>query len=102
MTVLSYLPSRDDDIRTSFNLMEAGGPSTPSKTNRMIPSESDAIKGEINPLLSDCPGCFRGATCDGTVCNPLLPHYSFYNSCHDVDDVIQADIIAHLHVALRE
>lgn len=26
--------------------MEAGGPSTPTKSSRMIPSESDAIKGE--------------------------------------------------------
>lgn len=39
-----YLPSREQDIRTTYNLME--GPSTPSKVSRMIPTESDAIKGE--------------------------------------------------------
>lgn len=40
-----YIPLREDDIRTTYNLMEASGSSTPSKASRMIPSESDAIKG---------------------------------------------------------
>ncbi len=41
-----FVPSRDTgDLRTSYNLMEESGPSTPSR-NRVIPSESDAAKGE--------------------------------------------------------
>jgi hypothetical protein len=41
-----FVPSRDaGDLRTSYNLMEESGPSTPSR-NRVIPSESDAAKGE--------------------------------------------------------
>lgn len=40
-----FVPSRDTgDMRTSYHLMDEGGPSTPSK-NRIIPSESDALKG---------------------------------------------------------
>lgn len=40
-----FVPSRDSgDIRTSFHLLDEGGPSTPSR-NRIIPSESDAQKG---------------------------------------------------------
>lgn len=40
-----FVPSRDaGDMRTSYHLMDEGGPSTPSK-NRIIPSESDALKG---------------------------------------------------------
>lgn len=39
-----YLPSRDQDIRTSYNLME--GPPNLYPISRMIPTESDAIKGE--------------------------------------------------------
>lgn len=42
-----FVPSRDSgNMRTSFHLMEEGGPSTPSK-NRIIPSESDALKGKF-------------------------------------------------------
>lgn len=43
-----FVPSRDaGDMRTSYHLMdEGGGPSTPSK-NRIIPSESDALKGAL-------------------------------------------------------
>ena len=47
-----FVPSKDSgDLRTSYHLMEegGGGPSTPSKS-RIIPSESDALKGEY-PLL---------------------------------------------------
>jgi cell division cycle 20-like protein 1 (cofactor of APC complex) len=40
-----FVPSRDTgDMRTSYHLMDEGGPSTPSK-HRIIPSESDALKG---------------------------------------------------------
>ncbi|RXW11694.1 hypothetical protein EST38_g14162 [Candolleomyces aberdarensis] len=46
-----FVPSRDSgDIRTSFHLLEEGGPSTPSK-NRIIPSESDAQKGVCRALV---------------------------------------------------
>ena len=43
-----FVPSKDaGDLRTSYHLMEEGGvPSTPSK-NRIIPSESDALKGVL-------------------------------------------------------
>ena len=41
-----FIPSRDaGDLRTSYNLMEEGGPSTPSR-HRVMPTESDAAKGE--------------------------------------------------------
>ena len=45
-----FVPSKDSgDLRTSYHLMEegGGGPSTPSKS-RIIPSESDALKGEYS------------------------------------------------------
>jgi cell division cycle 20-like protein 1, cofactor of APC complex len=42
-----FVPSRDTgDMRTSYNLLDESGPSTPSKS-RMIPSESDALKGDF-------------------------------------------------------
>jgi len=44
-----FVPSKDSgDLRTSYHLMEegGGGPSTPSKS-RIIPTESDALKGEF-------------------------------------------------------
>jgi cell division cycle 20-like protein 1, cofactor of APC complex len=42
-----FVPSRDTgDMRTSYHLMDEGGPLTPSK-NRIIPSESDALKGAL-------------------------------------------------------
>jgi len=45
-----FVPSRDaGDLRTSYNLMEESGPSTPSR-NRGIPTESDAAKGK-RPVL---------------------------------------------------
>jgi cell division cycle 20-like protein 1 (cofactor of APC complex) len=47
-----FVPSKDlGDLRTSYHLMEEGGgaSTTPSKS-RIIPSESDALKGEY--LLS--------------------------------------------------
>ncbi|KAH6910187.1 quinon protein alcohol dehydrogenase-like superfamily [Coprinopsis sp. MPI-PUGE-AT-0042] len=47
-----FVPSRDaGDIRTSFHLLEEGGPSTPSK-NRIIPSESDAQKEQANSMFN--------------------------------------------------
>ncbi|KAF8058675.1 WD40-repeat-containing domain protein [Lyophyllum atratum] len=47
-----FVPSRDTgDMRTSFHLMDEGGPSTPSK-NRIIPSESDALKEQANAIFS--------------------------------------------------
>lgn len=48
-----FVPSKDSgDLRTSYHLMEegGGGPSTPSKS-RIIPSESDALKGQPSPFL---------------------------------------------------
>lgn len=47
-----FVPSRDTgDMRTSYNLMdEPAGPSTPSKT-KIIPTESDAVKGELSLLF---------------------------------------------------
>jgi cell division cycle 20-like protein 1, cofactor of APC complex len=47
-----FVPSKDSgDLRTSYHLMEeGGGPSTPSKS-RIIPSESDALKGELLLLV---------------------------------------------------
>lgn len=45
-----FVPSRDGgDLRTSYNLMEENGPSTPSR-NRVIPTESDAAKGKRSVL----------------------------------------------------
>ncbi|PPQ96407.1 hypothetical protein CVT26_005008 [Gymnopilus dilepis] len=39
-----FVPSKDSgDLRTSYHLLEEGGPCTPSK-NRIIPTESDALK----------------------------------------------------------
>lgn len=47
-----FVPSRDNgDMRTSYHLRDEGGPSTPSK-NRIIPSESDALKGVCHCELS--------------------------------------------------
>jgi cell division cycle 20-like protein 1 (cofactor of APC complex) len=49
-----FVPSRDvGDMRTSYHLIDDAGPSTPSK-NRIIPSESDALKG-ARPWLSPFP-----------------------------------------------
>jgi len=47
-----FVPSKDaGDLRTSYHLMDEGGtPTTPSK-NRIIPSESDALKGPLSLLL---------------------------------------------------
>ena len=51
-----FVPSRDaGDLRTSYNLMEESGPSTPSR-NRVIPTESDAAKGKRSvPISSRIP-----------------------------------------------
>ncbi|THH20489.1 hypothetical protein EW146_g883 [Bondarzewia mesenterica] len=47
-----FVPSRDSgDMRTSYNLMEESGPSTPSK-NKIIPTESDAVKEQANALFT--------------------------------------------------
>ncbi|PFH48551.1 hypothetical protein AMATHDRAFT_5693 [Amanita thiersii Skay4041] len=47
-----FVPSRDSgDMRTSYHLMEETGPSTPSK-NRIIPSESDALKEQANAIFN--------------------------------------------------
>jgi len=55
-----FVPSRDaGDLRTSYNLMEESGPSTPSR-NRAIPTESDAAKG-TRSLLSFLPFPFAGS-----------------------------------------
>ncbi|EJD08195.1 WD40 repeat-like protein [Fomitiporia mediterranea MF3/22] len=48
-----FVPSRDEgDIRTSYNLMDDGGPQTPSRTHRMIPTESDALREQANTLFN--------------------------------------------------
>jgi cell division cycle 20-like protein 1 (cofactor of APC complex) len=49
-----FVPSKDTgDMRTSYHLMEEGGaPLTPSKS-RIIPLESDALKGQYLVLLLD-------------------------------------------------
>lgn len=47
-----FVPSRDaGDMRTSYHLIDEAGPSTPSK-NRIIPSESDALKEQANALFN--------------------------------------------------
>ncbi|KAF9819546.1 hypothetical protein IEO21_02010 [Rhodonia placenta] len=47
-----FVPSRDaGDIRTAYHLMDGGAPSTPSK-NRIIPTESDALKEEANSIFT--------------------------------------------------
>ncbi|TFK21948.1 WD40 repeat-like protein [Coprinopsis marcescibilis] len=47
-----FVPSRDaGDMRTSYHLLEEGGPSTPSKT-RIIPTESDALKEQANTMFT--------------------------------------------------
>jgi cell division cycle 20-like protein 1 (cofactor of APC complex) len=52
-----FVPSRDaGDMRTSYHLMDEGGPSTPSK-NRIIPSESDALKGASRLSMRDWVLC---------------------------------------------
>ncbi|KAF8901903.1 WD40 repeat-like protein [Gymnopilus junonius] len=47
-----FVPSKDlGDLRTSYHLMDDGGPSTPSK-NRIIPTESDALKEQANAIFN--------------------------------------------------
>ncbi|KAH9888320.1 WD40 repeat-like protein [Cubamyces lactineus] len=47
-----FVPNRDaGDMRTSYHLMDGGTPSTPSK-NRMIPTESDALKEQANAIFN--------------------------------------------------
>ncbi|KAI5884964.1 WD40 repeat-like protein [Schizophyllum commune H4-8] len=47
-----FIPSREeDDLMTSYHLKD-GGPSTPSKKSRIIPSESDALKEQANTLFT--------------------------------------------------
>lgn len=50
-----FVPSRDaGDMRTSYHLKEeGGGPATPSK-HRMIPTESDALKGTVLRHIPPC------------------------------------------------
>ena len=46
-----FVPSQDSgDLRTSYHLLDDGGPSTPSKS-RIIPTESDALKGAFVTLI---------------------------------------------------
>ncbi|KAK0466264.1 WD40 repeat-like protein [Desarmillaria tabescens] len=48
-----FVPTRDGgDMRTSYHLMDHG-PATPSKKNRIIPSELDALKEQANHLFTD-------------------------------------------------
>lgn len=47
-----FIPSRDaGDLRTSYNLMEESGPSTPSR-HRAMPTESDAAKDQANAIFA--------------------------------------------------
>ncbi|KAI9441879.1 WD40 repeat-like protein [Lactarius indigo] len=47
-----FIPSRDaGDLRTSYNLMEESGPSTPSR-HRAMPTESDAAKEQANAIFT--------------------------------------------------
>lgn len=47
-----FVPNRDSgDMRTSYHLKDDAGPSTPAK-NRIIPTESDALKGGQKPVHS--------------------------------------------------
>ncbi|TFK71072.1 WD40 repeat-like protein [Pluteus cervinus] len=48
-----FVPSRDaGDLRTTYHLKEeGGGPATPSK-NRIIPTESDALKEQANAIFN--------------------------------------------------
>ncbi|KAJ3511040.1 hypothetical protein NLJ89_g4332 [Agrocybe chaxingu] len=47
-----FVPSKDTgDMRTSYHLMDDGGPSTPSKS-RIIPTESDAQKEQANAIFN--------------------------------------------------
>ncbi|KAI0301715.1 WD40-repeat-containing domain protein [Multifurca ochricompacta] len=47
-----FVPSRDaGDLRTSYNLMEESGPSTPSRS-RAVPTESDAAKEQANAIFT--------------------------------------------------
>ncbi|KAF8260334.1 WD40-repeat-containing domain protein [Lactarius quietus] len=47
-----FIPSRDaGDLRTSYNLMEESGPSTPSR-HRVMPTESDAAKEQANAIFN--------------------------------------------------
>ncbi|KAF5387199.1 hypothetical protein D9757_006888 [Collybiopsis confluens] len=47
-----FVPTREGgDMRTSYHLMEQE-PVTPSKKNRIIPTESDAVKEQANALFS--------------------------------------------------
>ncbi|KZT01471.1 WD40 repeat-like protein [Laetiporus sulphureus 93-53] len=47
-----FVPSRDaGDMRTSYHLMDGVAPSTPSK-NRIIPTESDALKEQANAVFT--------------------------------------------------
>ncbi|KAF7304771.1 WD-REPEATS-REGION domain-containing protein [Mycena kentingensis (nom. inval.)] len=48
-----FIPTRErGDMRTSYNLKDDSGPSTPSKKSRIIPSESDALKEQANALFN--------------------------------------------------
>lgn len=84
-----FVPSRDaGDLRTSYNLMEESGPSTPSR-NRVIPTESDAAKGERSvPFLLLIPrATYPYPNQFGLVrpwSSPIQPHPlpSTYSSLH--------------------
>ena len=63
-----FIPSRDaGDLRTSYNLMEESGPSTPSR--HRVPTEADAAKGERSTFLL-CTAHFESV---GLV-RPSSPH----------------------------
>jgi len=86
-----FVPSRDTgDMRTTYHLMDESGPSTPSKT-RIIPTESDALKGESSPsfrcvffaCLGSHPFCFRSLR-DLCLAFCLLTTSSFEELLQDV------------------
>lgn len=73
-----FVPSRDTgDMRTSYHLMDESTPSTPSK-NRIIPTESDALKGRcffgFSVSLADVQQN-RQTRSSLPSCTPKSPHH---------------------------
>lgn len=82
-----FVPSRDSgDMRTSYHLMDQGGPTTPSK-NRIIPSESDALKGASNPSI------LRHAT--NVALRTSQCHFHFYPAYRGDTPIAPSFLVAH-------
>ena len=66
-------------MRTSYHLMDERGPHTPSKANRLIPSESDALRGKHPSLdLSTTYGIFVSLR-DADTHLPIVFYAYFYS-----------------------